>query len=331
MSQVQPKSLVIGASGFLGSHVVKQLVRDGESVRVLVRESSDTRAMDGLELERHCGSPFDADVLRRALQGVEVVYYCVVDTRSWLRDATPLWDTNVHQLPKVLDVAAEFPLKAFVYTSSLLSIGIKPDGVVNETDEFNWEDLAPEYVLTRVAGERCALDHARRSGLPVMVCNVANTFGPGDFAPTPHGKMLWDAAIGRLPFYFEGGLICVGIEDAARAPILAAQRGRAGERYIIGEKFLSMKEMFAIAAGAAGRTPRHFRMPMPVAYTMASTLEWITAIFRKDNRMAVSSLRLLTLIRSQDNSKARQELGWQPQPSEQALREAVAFYLGLHS
>ena len=327
MSPNQPTSLVIGANGFLGSHVVKQLLADGESVRVLVRPGSDSRAIEGFALERHYGSAFEDDVLRQALQGIETVYYCVVDTRSWLRDAAPLWQTNVHQLPKVLDVAAEFPLKAFVYTSTLLTMGIKTQGMVDETDEFNWQELAPEYVLTRVAGERCALEHAQRSGLPLMVCNVANTFGPGDYAPTPHGKMLWDAAVGRLPFYFDGGLICVGIKDAARALILAAQRGRVGERYIIAEKFLSMKEMFAIAAQAAGRKPRHFRMAMPVAYAMARVLEWITGLLRLDNRMAVSSLRLLTLIRAQDNSKARQELGWQPQASEDALREAVAFYL----
>ncbi len=327
MNPTDSKSLVIGASGFLGSHVTRQLVQDGEAVRILVRESSDTRATDDLDIERHRGSPFDADVLRRALEGIDTVYYCVVDTRSWLRDTGPLWQTNVHRLPQVLDVAAGFPLRAFVYTSTLLTIGIRADGPASEADAFNWAHLAPEYVRTRVAGERCVLEHAESSGLPAVVCNVANTFGPGDFAPTPHGKMLWDAAVGRLPFYFDGGLICVGIADAARALILAARRGRTGERYIIGERFLSMKEMFAIAADAAGRKARHVRMPMPLAYAMAATLEALTWPLRLDNRMAVSSLRLLTLIRAQDNRKARQELGWCPAPSEDALREAVAFYL----
>ncbi len=327
MSSARSRSLVIGASGFLGSHVTRQLVQDGQAVRTLVRASSDTRATDDLDIDRHIGSPFDPAVLRRALDGVEEVYYCVVDTRSWLRDTRPLWETNVHRLPQVLDVAAGFPLKAFVYTSTLLTIGLRADGPASEADAFNWAAQAPDYVLTRVAGERCVLEHARRSGLPAVVCNVANTFGAGDYAPTPHGKMLWDAAVGRLPFYFDGGLICVGIEDAARALILAARRGRVGERYLIGERFLSMREMFAIAARAAGRKPRHVRMPMPLAYTMAATLEALTWALRLDNRMAVSSLRLLTLIRAQDNSKARRELGWRPAPATAALGEAVAFYL----
>lgn len=320
-------SLVIGASGFLGSQVTRLLAADGRPVRILVRESSDTQATDDLDIERLRGSCFDPAVLRRALEGVETVYYCVLDPRSWLRDTRPLWDTNVHRLPAVLDVAAEFPLKKFIYTSSLVTIGLNPQGPASEADEFNWADQAPEYVLTRVEGERVALAHARQSGLPLVVCNVANTFGPGDYAPTAHGQMLWDAATGKLPIYFDGGLVCVGIEDAARGLILAAERGRVGERYILADRFVSMRDLFAMAARAAGRTPRHQRLPRPLMYAMAIMLEAATWPLRLDNRMAVSSLRLLHLITALDNSKARRELGWKPGALEDAIQQAIAFYL----
>lgn len=320
------KALVIGASGFLGSHVTRQLVADGVATRILVRTTSDTRATDDLDIERHYGSAFDPDVLRDALQGISTVYYCLLDPRSWLRDTTPLWQTNVHNLQGVLDVASRFPLKAFVYTSTLVTIGLNPDAPANENDAFNWADQAPEYVLTRLEGERCALAHAAQSGLPLVACNVANTFGPGDYAPTPQGQMLWDAATGKLPFYFDGGLVSVGIEDAARALILAAQHGTPGQRYIISERYVSMRELFALAARAGGRKPRHFRLPRPLVLGMAWSLEAITWLLRLDNRMAPSSIRLLTLITALDNSKARRELHWQPQPIEQSIEQAVRFF-----
>ncbi len=319
-------SLVIGASGFLGSHVTRELVAQGRAVRILVREHSDTRATDDLDIERHHGSVFDAAILRRALEGVETVYYCVLDPRSWLRDTTVLWQTNVYRLPAVLDLAAQFPLRRFVYTSSLVTIGLRDDGPATEDDAFNWADQAPEYVLTRVEGERCALQRARENGLPLVVCNVANTFGPGDYAPTAHGQMLRDAASGRLPFYYDGGLVCVGIVDAARAMILAAERGRVGERYIISERYLSLRELFALAAQAAGRRPRHFRMPYVLMQGLAHMLEAITRPLGLDNRMAPSSLRLTRLITGLDNRKAREELGWQPTPIEESVARAVAFY-----
>lgn len=322
----QPCSLVIGASGFLGSHVTRQLVADGQTVRILVRETSDTRGTDDLTLDRHVGSPFDPATLRRALDGIETVYYCVLDPRSWLRDMRPVWDTNVHRLPGVLDIAAEFPLRKFVFTSSLVTIGLNPDGLASEADAFNWADRAPEYVLTRVAGERCAL--ARAGDLPLVVGNVANTFGPGDYGPTAHGQMLRDAATGRLPFYFDGGLVSVGIESAARAMILAGHHGRVGERYIICDRFVSMRELFTLAARAAGRQPRHFRLPRPLMFALAGLMEAATWPLRLDNRMAPSSLRLLSLIVGQDNQKARSELGWDPEPVEAAIERAVQFYLG---
>ncbi len=319
-------SLVIGASGFLGSHVTRELVAQGRPVRILVREHSDTRGTDGLDIQRLRGSVFDPAVLSAALQGVDTVYYCVLDPRSWLRDTRPLWETNVHRLPAVLDLAARFPLRKFVYTSSLVTIGLRQDGPACEADAFNWADQAPEYVLTRVAGERCALERARANGLPLVVCNVANTFGPGDYAPTAHGQMLRDAASGRLPIYYDGGLVCVGIIDAARGMILAVERGRVGERYILSERYLSLRELFTLAARAAGREPRHVRLPYPLMQALAHGLEAITRPLGLDNRMAPSSLRLTRLITGLDNRKAREELGWQPGSIEEAVMQAVAFY-----
>ncbi len=320
------KCLVIGASGFLGSHVTKQLAADGCDVRILVRETSDTRATDHLDIERHYGSPFEEAELRRALEGVDYVFYCVVDTRSWLRDTRPLWETNVRRLQGVLDIAGQFPLKKFVFTSSFVTIGINANGVASEHDAFNWAEQAPEYVLTRAEAEKQVLERAAQGTLPAVVCNVSNTYGPDDFGPTPHGKMLLDAAVGKLPFYFDGGAESVGIKDAARALLLAAKKGRIGERYIVSDRYLTMQELFSAGAAAAGKPAPRNKFPLWLMYGMAVILEAVTWVLRKDNRAAVSSIRLLTLIKRMDNSKAKDELGWQPRPIEEAIGEAIAFY-----
>lgn len=322
------KCLVIGASGFLGSHVAKQLVADGNDVRIMVRPSSDTRATDHLDVERFTGSPFNAGELRQALQGVDYVFYCVVDTRSWLRDTRPLWQTNVEGLKKVLPVVAEFPLKKFVFTSSFTTIGVNPSGVASEADDFNWADKAPAYVLTRVEAERLVLESAARGEVPAVACCVSNTYGADDFGPTPHGKMIWDAATGKTGFWFEGGGESVGVADAARALILAAEKGRVGERYAISERYVTMKDLFTMAANAAGNPPPQKKFPQWLMYSIAACLEGISFVLQRDNHLAISSVRFLTFVKALDTSKARRELGWQPRPVEEAVKEAIDFYQG---
>ena len=144
------KALVLGASGFLGSHVVKALVAQGRPVRILTRASSNTAMTDHLDLDRQTGEVFDRETLRKAMSGCSSVFYCIVDTRSWLRDPAPLYQTNVEGSRLVMEVALEVGVKRFVFTSSIVTIGLNLSGVSSEADEFNWEDQAPPYVMTRV-------------------------------------------------------------------------------------------------------------------------------------------------------------------------------------
>ncbi|MBP6700661.1 MAG: NAD-dependent epimerase/dehydratase family protein [Halioglobus sp.] len=321
------KVLVMGASGSLGSHVVKELCAAGRTVRIMVRASSDTRTTDHLPLERVIGELGDGESIAAAMAGCDAVYYCIVDTRAWLRDPAPLYATNVDGLRWVLDIALRFPLQKFVFTSTFATIGLNASGVSTEADAFNWRSRAPHYVKCRVEAEEMFLRYCRDKGLPGVACCVANTYGADDVAPTPHGKMVQDVALGKMPYYWDGGGPCVGIRDAARALLLAETRGRTGERYIVAERWLDYQELFAIAASAAGVAPPGRKIPLPVLYAMAGIADLTSIFTRKDNRLSIASLRCSTLLPNVDCAKARQELGWQPAPVEKEVAEAVAYYL----
>lgn len=324
----QHRALVMGASGFLGSHVVRALVERGQQVRIMVRASSDISMLDGLSVEVVIGDLNDPDSLAAAMLGCDDVYYCIVDTRAWLRDPTPLFETNVEGLRRVLDVACEASLHRFVFTSTFGTLGVNPAGPSTEGDEFDAFDSAPAYVCCRVEAEKLLLSYARERGLPAVACCVGNTYGANDTVPTPHGKMVGDVAMQKMPVYWDGGGPCVGIRDAARGLLLAAEKGRVGERYIIAGPWLDYSELFAIAAAAAGVKPPRRRLPLWFLYVIASCADVVSFFTRKDNRMSVASLRCSTLLPAVDASKAATELGWIPEPIEVEVREAVAFYLG---
>jgi dihydroflavonol-4-reductase len=317
----------MGASGFLGSHVVKELVSADREVRIMVRASSDTRAIDHLDVERVLGDITDREAIASAVSGCDCVYFCVVDTRAWLRDTAPLYATNVEGLRRTMDVALEAGIGRFVFTSTYGTLGINPSGVSTEADQFNWADKAPDYVLCRVQAENLFFEYCRDRGLPGVACCVANTYGADDIVPTPHGKLVKDVARGKMSIYWDGGGPCVGIRDAARAMLLAEEKGRIGERYIIAERWLDYKELFALAAGAAGVAPPRIRIPMFVMYLISGLADVISFFTRKDNRMSLASLRCSTLLPNVDSGKAREELGWRPEPIEKSIGEAVDYYL----
>ena len=182
-----PTKLVIGANGFLGSHVTRQLVAAGHGVRVMLRRTGSTRGIDDLDVERCYGDVLEDDALRAAMSGCDVVYYCVVDARMWLRDPAPLFRTNVEGLRHVLDAALGADLKRFVYTSTTGTLAISDTLPVAENDPHNWDQGGP-YIEARVAGENLVLSYARDKGLPAVAMCISTTYGPGDWAPTRTGR-----------------------------------------------------------------------------------------------------------------------------------------------
>lgn len=322
-----PKKLVIGASGFLGSHVTEQLVARGDDVRVLIRATSSTRGIDGLPVEVRHGDIFDSESVRSAMRGCDVVYYCVVDARPWLLDPTPMWRTNVEGLRKVLDVAVEADLQRFVLTSSIGTIGRSTDGLADEDTAHNWLDVGGEYIRSRVTAEQMVLRYCAEKDLPAVAMCVSNTYGPGDWLPTPHGALLSAAVRGKMPFYIDGyEAEVVGVEDAARAMVLAGERGRVGERYIISERWMSTQEIHEIACNAVGVDPPQRRIPINLMSAVSYPSSWIARLRGRDAKLTPLNIRLMHIMTPLDHSKAVRELGWNPSPTPDAIVEAAHFF-----
>ena len=324
--------LVIGANGFLGSHVTRQLVAAGHDVRAMVREGATTIGIDDLATERFVGDIWDNDTLRAAMTGCDDVYYCVVDARGWLSDPAPLFHTNVEGTRNVLEVAKGVGLQRFIFTSTYATVDRRRGRTASETDVIPDESAITPYVRSRVQAENMVLNAARDGALPVVAMCVSTTYGAGDWGRTPHGAIIAGAAFGKLPFVLGGiELEAVGVDDAAAAMLLAAEHGRIGERYLISEKMISNAEVVRIAADAAGVPAPTRTLPLPTAYAMAALGTAKARLRGTDERLNLNALRLMRAEAPVDHSKAVRELGWQPRPVEESIAEAARFWVGLRA
>lgn len=322
------KALVMGASGFVGSHVTRKLVENGDDVRVYLRRTSLTAGIDDLDVERCYGDLRDEDALRAAMDDRDVVFYCIVDTRFYLRDPAPLFETNVESLRRVLDIAAKANLHKFVFCSTIGTIAIAENGEsATEDMPFNWADIGGPYIESRRRAEDMVLDYARTKGLPAVAMCVSNPYGPLDWQPH-QGMMVKAAALGKMPVYVKGvSTEVVGIEDVAEAFLLAADRGRIGERYIISESFMPMRQMFETAATAVGAKPPRFGVPLGVLYAVGWLMGAASTVLRRDISMNVTGVRLLHMMSRADHGKATRELGWRPRPTAESIQRAARFYV----
>ena len=324
--------LVIGANGFLGSHVTRQLVASGADVRVMVRKGAKTMGIDDLAVQRFYGDMFDTEVLREAITGCDDVYYCVVDTRAWLRDPSPLFRTNVEGTRSVLEVARSMDLRRFVFTSSYVTIGRRRGHVANEQDMLRWHRSLGPYALSRLQAEELVLRYADEHGVPAVAMCVSTTYGGRDWNMTPQGAMVAGAAFGKMPFTMKGiRLEAVGVDDAARAMILAAERGRVGERYLISERMIGLNDVVRIAADEAGVPPPQRTISVPTLYALAAMGTLRARLTGKDAELSLKSVRMMRAEADVDSGKAKRELGWQPRPVEESIREAARFWAALKS
>jgi dihydroflavonol-4-reductase len=263
------------------------------------------------------------------MAGVDDVYYCVVDTRGWLRDPAPLFHTNVDGTRNVLEIANDAGLHRFIFTSSYVTVGRKRGRVATEDDIVAERGLTP-YVRSRVQAERLVLQYAREHDLPAVAMCVSTTYGAGDWGMTPHGQLIAGTAFGKLPFVMDKiELEAVGIDDAARALLLAAEKGKPGERYLISEKMITNAEVVRIAAEAAGVPAPTRSIPLPVSYAMAALGSAKAKLRGTDEQLSLGSLRLMRAEAPVACDKAKRELGWEPRPVEESIKEAARFWVGL--
>src|SRR5260370_17226058 len=264
------KTLVAGATGFLGSHVARALAGRGEDVRVLVRPSSDLRALEVLDAERIAGDLRDRASLDRAMEGVQRVYHVAADYRLWARNPREIHESNVTGTQNLLDAARGAGVAKFVYTSTVATIAVPREGELpNEKTQSSVDEMIGYYKRSKFEAERCAL-RAAGAGLPVVIVNPTTPVGPGDWKPTPTGKIIVDFLNGRMPGYVDTGLNFFPVKDCAQGHLLAAERGRVGERYILGGLNLTLKEVLDMLAAISGLRAPRWKVPHALAYVAAA-------------------------------------------------------------
>jgi dihydroflavonol-4-reductase len=319
-------TLVTGATGFLGSHVARALAERGENVRVLVRPSSDLRALEGLEAERFAGDLRDRASLDRALVGIQSVYHVAADYRLWARDPREIYESNVTGTQNLLDAARRAAIEKFVYTSTVATIAVpRPGGLPNEETQSSLDEMIGHYKRSKFEAEQSAL-RAAETGLPVVIVNPTTPVGPGDWKPTPTGKIILDFLNGRMPGYVDTGLNFVPVEDCARGHLLAAERGRVGERYILGGRNLTLKQMLEMLAAASGRPAPRWKFPYALAYAAGCVDTGVSRLLGREPQIPLEGVRMARHKMFVDASKAGRELGFAPGPIEVALERAVAWY-----
>ena len=314
--------LVTGASGFIGWHVARLLVERGHRVRALVRPSS---RVEELEVERVTGDLRDPDSLARAAEGCGLIFHVAADYRLWARRPAELYQSNVEGTRNLLAVARNAGVERVVYTSTVGCIGIPPGGVGDENTPVGLQEMAGDYKRSKFLAEQAALEYAR-GGLPVVIVNPTAPVGDHDVKPTPTGKIVVDFLHRDMPAFIDTGLNVVDVRDTALGHLLACEKGKPGERYILGSENLSLAEILAMLARITGRKAPTVKLPYAVAYGagMASTA-WARVTGRPP-RVPLEAVRMARKKMWVSHEKARQELGFQPGPAEAALARAVKWF-----
>ena len=297
-------NLVTGATGFVGSHIVSQLLARGEKVRVLVRSSSSTKNLQGMEVETVRGDLTDRTSLKAAMAGCRRVYHAAADYRLWAPDPSTLYLNNVVGTRNVLEIARETKVERMVYTSTVGALGHTGNGHgANEMTPVTLEQMIGHYKRSKFLAEAEVMA-AARAGLPVVIVNPSTPVGSRDVKPTPTGRMIVDFLNGRMPAYVETGLNLIDVEDVAAGHLLAMEKGRVGQRYILGHRNLTLKEILEILAKLSGRPAPTVRLPHAVALGVAAVSTVAAQVTRRPPLVSWESVRMSKKKMFFDSSKA---------------------------
>jgi dihydroflavonol-4-reductase len=323
-------TLVTGASGFVGSHVARQLVSAGHSVRILVRRSSRLESLDDLVADRVEGDLRDADSIARAMKGVQQVFHVAADYRLWARNPEEIYDSNVGGTRRLLEAAVAERVTRIVYTSTVATIAVSHldgshDSLPDESTPATFDQMIGHYKRSKFLAEAEALK-AAAAGVPVVIVNPTTPVGPGDWKPTPTGKIVVDFLNGKMPAYVDTGLNIVAVEDVAAGHLLAAEHGRVGERYLLGASNMTLKQILNALAGITGRPAPRVRLPHAVALAAGYADEWFSRLIGRDPRIPVEGVKMSRHRMFVATGKAERELGFAPGPVEAALARAVNWY-----
>ena len=321
-------TLVTGATGFVGAAVVRRLLARGQDVRVLTREGSDRRNVAGLEVETVAGDLRDRRSLEQAARGCQALYHVAADYRLWVREPTAIYEVNVQGSRDLLRAAAEAGVTRLVYTSSVATLGLKRDGTpADETTPVSLGDMIGHYKRSKYLAEEEVRRLVSDEGLPVVIVNPSTPIGPRDVKPTPTGRMIVEAAAGRMPAFVDTGLNVVHVDDVAEGHLLAFDRGRVGERYVLGGRDMTLAEILAVIAAQVGRRPPKVRIPHDLILPLAHAAEAWARLRRKGEPfVTVDGIRMAKKRMFFSSAKAESELGYAARPAELALEDAVAWF-----
>jgi dihydroflavonol-4-reductase len=319
-------TLVTGASGYIGSAVVQQLLDKGKTVRCLVRETTNTKNLEDLDVKLVYGDIRDMASVRRSLEGCDNVFHLAAIYANWLPDAGLMYQVNEEGTRNVLRACKTAGVKKIVYCSSVAALGAHGKNPADESAAFNLNSTKDHYYISKYRAEQVALEFVRR-GLPVIIVNPSNPIGPGDIAPTPTGALIISIIKGKLPGYVDGGINLIDLTDCARAIVAAMEKGKVGEKYILGHRNVSIKEYFDLIVKVAGCGKSPFiKLPRWVAVFSAYGYQLLAYVTGKPPVTSASWVRVGSHCSWWDCSKAREQLDLGQRPLEESIADAVKWF-----
>ncbi|HXG91794.1 MAG TPA: hopanoid-associated sugar epimerase [Blastocatellia bacterium] len=321
------KTFVTGGTGFVGSHLVRRLLDHGNQVRCLARQTSRLDNLKELPVEIATGDLRDLDSLRRAIKGCQIVYHCAADYRLWCKDPSEMYASNVGGTSNIMQAAFDEGIERVVYTSTVGCLGLNSNGQpANEETPVTVDDMIGHYKRSKFLAEQQAREWAAR-GLSVVIVNPSTPVGEMDIKPTPTGKIIVDFLRGKMFGYVETGMNLIDVRDCVEGHILAAERGRVGERYILGNRNLTLKELFDALAVVTGIKSPKMKVPHLVAESYARAENfWSINVKHREPDVPLESVKMSRHLMWFDSSKAVAELGLPQNPIENALERAARWF-----
>ncbi len=321
------KTLVTGATGFVGAAVARRLLEAGHRLRGLVRKGSDLSNLEGLEIETVVGDLRESESLDAAVSGCQALFHVAADYRLWTRDPASLYASNVDGTVNLMRAALRAGVERIVYTSSVATLGLNADGTPsNEETPVSLEDMIGDYKRSKFLAEQKVRQMVLEDDLPAVTVNPSTPIGPRDVKPTPTGRIILDAAAGRLPAFVDTGLNVVHVDDVAAGHLMAFERGEKGERYILGGEDLSLEAILACVAGIRGNKPPKLRLPHALVLPIAHGSELFARIFGGEPLATVAGVRMSRKRMYFYSRKAKEKLGYDYRSSTEAIRDAVDWF-----
>jgi dihydroflavonol-4-reductase len=320
-------SLVTGATGFVGAAVARALLRrTGQRVRVLARPRSDRRNLAGLDVELAEGSLEDAASLANAVADCRYLFHVAADYRLWVPDPAAMFRANVDGTRALMLAALAAGVERIVYTSSVATLGIVAGGPADETTSSSYANMIGPYKQSKFAAEEAVRALVAERGLPAVIVNPSTPVGPGDVKPTPTGRLILEAAKGKMPGYVDTGLNLVHVDDVAAGELLAAERGAIGERYILGGEDMSLAAILAEVARSVGRRPPMLKIPYAVVLPIAAGAELMARLTGREPFTTLDGVRMSRKKMYFSSAKAMRELGYAPRSAREAIVDAVRWF-----